>query len=75
MGSEVSDDFQVSMRREGELARVSLELSEAERREFRTAALTVHRPDGTSFERPMRWRNRHTLEVDFPLDQSGAHRE
>jgi uncharacterized membrane protein len=74
MGAEVADNFQLRTRRIGSNATVQVELSDSEVERFEQAVLKLYAPDGTEEERPMRWIDRNTLEVDFGLVQSGAYR-
>jgi hypothetical protein len=74
MGSDVRDSFLLRARRVGNRAVASLEVSEEERQNFRSAELKIFAPDGSEQALPMRWVSHDKLEVDFPLDRTGAYR-
>lgn len=74
MGSNVHDTFQVKASNEGNLAHISMEVSDEERAAMVQPKLTMFAPDGSSKELPLRWDNWNRLSADMPLDAAGAWR-
>ncbi len=74
IGSRVEDNFAITVRYQGNLARIEMEVSDEERQAMSQASFSIFTPGGGTLSRPMQWDNANRLSGEVKLDERGLYR-